>query len=278
MVPPARVAPVALTVRLLSDGPPGALRDAVLGLGTGPAALATVASAGVVEALAVSGLRHDETRVVESHAQSLGLRSLSDSEGTRLVLLGPLLPMAELPGRLREWGAAGEGPAAAIAGALQSRGASLTRWELGGCLIGDGRVPVSIGSGPGADIDITRIARRGNSITPGADAALVLRDVAVADDPERDRVLADLAVDLASAAAEDAAGVSGFALSGPRWLVPRLGQLRPLGLTLVWDCRDGSLGASVAAAVLGAGAGLAGVISLHPAEVRDALRAWAESA
>ena len=110
-------------VRPLLPGPESALRDAVLRLGVAPDRLSTLATHGAVEALAVQGLSADLTRVLERLLRDGGGAVLSDADGTRAVLLAPLMLMAGLPALLTDWSAAAEALGAAIGEALTSRGA-----------------------------------------------------------------------------------------------------------------------------------------------------------
>ena len=108
-------------VRALLPGPAEALRDAVLSLGGGPDRLSVIAQRGSVEALAVEGLTADLTRVLQRELESRGGTVLSDLNGTRVVLLAPLMVMGDLPAMLREWSANGEALAGAIGDVLMSR-------------------------------------------------------------------------------------------------------------------------------------------------------------
>ena len=110
-------------VRALLPGPAEALRDAVLGLGGGPDRLSVVAQRGSVEALAVEGLTSDLTRVLQRELEARGGTALSDLNGTRVVLLAPLMVMGDLPAVLRTWSAHGEALADAIGDVLMARAA-----------------------------------------------------------------------------------------------------------------------------------------------------------
>ena len=109
-------------VRPLLPGPPEALREAVLGLGLGPAALPLLARHGSPEAFAVHGLAADETRVLERELRRLGGEVLSSLNGDRVVLLGPLSAFAELPSRLVAWGRRTEALGASLQEALAGKG------------------------------------------------------------------------------------------------------------------------------------------------------------
>ena len=109
-------------VRPLLPGPPEALREAVLGLGLGPAALPLLAQHGSPEAFAVRGLAADETRVLEREMRRLGGEVLSSLNGDRVVLLGPLSAFAELPSRLVAWGRRTEALGASLQEALAGKG------------------------------------------------------------------------------------------------------------------------------------------------------------
>ena len=110
------------SVRPLLPGPADALRDAVLALGNGPAALPLLARHGSPEAFAVRGLAPDETRVLERELRRLGGEVLSSREGDRAVLLGPLSAFGELPSRLVSWGRRTEALGAALQSALAGKG------------------------------------------------------------------------------------------------------------------------------------------------------------
>lgn len=109
-------------VRALLPGPEAALREAVLQLGAGPDALARVAQHGAVEALAVEGLSPDLTRVLERTLREGGGTVLSDVDGHRAVLLGPLMVMGQLPARLAAWSASAEALGSALGDVLMARG------------------------------------------------------------------------------------------------------------------------------------------------------------
>jgi dihydropteroate synthase len=98
------------------------LRDAVLALGLGPAALPQLARHGSHEAFAVRGLAADETRVLERELRRLGGEVLSTPGGDRVVLLGPLSAFGELPSRLVAWGRRTEALGAALHEALAGKG------------------------------------------------------------------------------------------------------------------------------------------------------------
>lgn len=110
------------SVRPLLPGPPEALRDAVLALGVGPAALPLLARHGSQEAFAVRGLGADETRVLEREFRRLGGEVLSTLNGDRVVLMGPLSAFGDLPSRLVEWGRRTEALGAALQEALAGKG------------------------------------------------------------------------------------------------------------------------------------------------------------
>jgi dihydropteroate synthase len=90
-------------VRPLLPGPEEALRDAALGLGIAPRELTALARHGAVEALAVEGMRPDQTRVLERAVREEGGQVLSTADGDRALVLAPLLTAGELPGRLEGW-------------------------------------------------------------------------------------------------------------------------------------------------------------------------------
>lgn len=109
-------------VRPLTPGPESALRDAVLSLGGGPAAMPAIARHGRAEALAVGGLAADESRVLSRELRKLGGEALISAEGDRALLLGPLSAFGDLPARLVEWGRRTEVLGAALQSALAGRG------------------------------------------------------------------------------------------------------------------------------------------------------------
>jgi dihydropteroate synthase len=110
-------------VRPLLPGPHEALRDAVLRLGLPADRLTALATHGAVEALAVQGLSPDLTRVLERALREGGGTVLSDADGRRALLLGPLMTMGRLPAILSAWSAAAESLGGAIGDALMARGA-----------------------------------------------------------------------------------------------------------------------------------------------------------
>lgn len=90
-------------VRPLLPGPEDALREAALALGIPAHELTTLARHGAVEALAVDGLRPDQTRVLERVVREGGGHVLSSVNGDRALILAPLITAGELPGRLQGW-------------------------------------------------------------------------------------------------------------------------------------------------------------------------------
>lgn len=119
-------------VRPLTPGPESALRDAVLALGGGPAALPALARHGRAEAIAVSGLAADECRVLVRELRRLGGEALTSAPGDRAVLLGPLSAFGDLPSRLVEWGRRTEVLGAALQAALAGRGSRPAPLAAGG--------------------------------------------------------------------------------------------------------------------------------------------------
>jgi dihydropteroate synthase len=90
-------------VRPLLPGPEDALREAALGLGVGASGLPALARYAAVEALALEGLRPDQTRVLERAVAEGGGVVLSNPDGDRVLVLAPLVTVAGLPGRLESW-------------------------------------------------------------------------------------------------------------------------------------------------------------------------------
>ncbi|MEA2671269.1 MAG: dihydropteroate synthase [Chloroflexota bacterium] len=119
-------------VRPLTPGPESALRDAVLALGGGPAALPALARHGRAEAVAVSGLAPDECRVLVRELRRLGGEALTSAPGDRAVLLGPLSAFGDLPSRLVEWGRRTEVLGAALQAAIAGRGSRPAPVAAGG--------------------------------------------------------------------------------------------------------------------------------------------------
>ena len=109
-------------VRPLLPGPQDALRENVLRLGVAADRLSMLASHGSSEALAIQGLSSDLTRVLERILRDRGGTVLSDADGTRVVLLAPLMTMGQLPTLLAQWSETAEGLGAAIGAALVARG------------------------------------------------------------------------------------------------------------------------------------------------------------
>jgi dihydropteroate synthase len=119
-------------VRPLTPGPESALRDAVLGLGGGPAGLPALARHGRAEAIAVTGLAPDECRVLARELRRLGGEALTSTSGDRAVLLGPLSAFGDLPSRLVEWGRRTEVLGAALQAALAGKGSRPAPVDAGG--------------------------------------------------------------------------------------------------------------------------------------------------
>jgi dihydropteroate synthase len=119
-------------VRPLLPGPQDALRDNVLRLGVAGDRLSMLATHGSSEALAVQGLTADLTRVLERVLRERGGAVLSDVNGTRAVLLAPLMVMGQLPAVLAQWSEIAEGLGAAIGTALMARGSSPPPLRAGG--------------------------------------------------------------------------------------------------------------------------------------------------
>jgi dihydropteroate synthase len=111
-------------VRPLLPGPQDALRDSVLRLGLAPDRLTVLATHGAVEALAVQGLAPDLTRILDRVLRERGGAVLSDPDGTRAVLLAPLMAMAQLPAVLADWSDHAGSLGTAISEVLMARGAS----------------------------------------------------------------------------------------------------------------------------------------------------------
>jgi dihydropteroate synthase len=132
-------------VRPLLPGPAEALRDAVLALGSGPAALPLLARHGSQEAFAVRGLAPDETRVLEREFRRLGGEVLSSLNGDRAVLLGPLSAFGDLPSRLVEWGRRTEALGAALQEALAGKGGHARPVDARGVLLEFGRRTLVMG-------------------------------------------------------------------------------------------------------------------------------------
>jgi dihydropteroate synthase len=108
------------SVRPLLPGPEDALRDAVLSLSSD--SLPLLARHGAHEALAVQGLASDESRVLERELRKLGGVALTNADGDRAVLLGPIAVLGALPARLEEWGQRTEPLGEAIRSALSGKG------------------------------------------------------------------------------------------------------------------------------------------------------------
>ena len=111
-------------VRPLLPGPEDGLRETALSLGIAAHQLAALARHGAVEALAVEGLRPDQTRVLERAVRDGGGDVLSNRDGDRVLILAPLVTVAELPGRLHSWSETAGELGSAISAVLVSRAAS----------------------------------------------------------------------------------------------------------------------------------------------------------
>ena len=90
-------------VRPLLPGPESALRETVLGLGLPTDRLTALATHGAVEALAVQGLAPDQARILERVLGERGGTVLTDLNGSRALLLAPLLAMGQVPAALASW-------------------------------------------------------------------------------------------------------------------------------------------------------------------------------
>lgn len=110
-------------VRPLLPGPEDALREAALSLGIAAQQLTVLARHGAVEALAAEGLRADQTRVLERTVRDGGGDVFSNADGDRVLIVAPLLTIAELPGRLEGWSETAGELGAAISEVLISRAA-----------------------------------------------------------------------------------------------------------------------------------------------------------
>jgi dihydropteroate synthase len=144
-VSPSAADSARYAVRPLLPGPAEALRDAVLSLGVGPAALPALARHGSQEAFAVRGLAADETRVLEREFRRLGGEVLSSLNGDRAVLLGPLSAFGELPSRLVQWGRRTEALGAALQEALAGKGGHARPVDARGVLLEFGRRTLVMG-------------------------------------------------------------------------------------------------------------------------------------
>ncbi|HXZ99283.1 MAG TPA: dihydropteroate synthase [Candidatus Binatia bacterium] len=107
-------------IRLLTPTAPASLSRAAEEIG-GAEGLALLAHRAAVEALAVEGLRPDQERVLRRTAQTAGGHVLSDREGTRALLIGPIGVLASVAAHLFEWGSATEDLSRALSAALASR-------------------------------------------------------------------------------------------------------------------------------------------------------------
>ncbi|HZS14178.1 MAG TPA: dihydropteroate synthase [Candidatus Dormibacteraeota bacterium] len=122
-------------VRPLLPGPVDVLRSEALALGAGPAALPLLARHGSQEAFAMRGLAPDETRVLERIFRGLGGEVLSSLDGDRVLLLGPLSALGDLPARLTEWGRRTEALGAALQEALAGKGGAPRPVDARGVLL-----------------------------------------------------------------------------------------------------------------------------------------------
>lgn len=80
-----------------------------------------LAHRGSVEAVALEGLRSDQARVLERSLQAAGGASITDPDGRRAVLMGPIASLAALAARLVEWGPQTEDLGEALSAALVGR-------------------------------------------------------------------------------------------------------------------------------------------------------------
>ncbi|HEX4578796.1 MAG TPA: dihydropteroate synthase [Candidatus Dormibacteraeota bacterium] len=109
-------------VRPLRPGPESVLRDTVLRLGLPTDRLSALAAHGTVEALAVQGLAPDQARILERALRERGGAVLTDTDGTRALLLAPLMAMSELPATLAGWSESAQELGAAIGDVLIAHG------------------------------------------------------------------------------------------------------------------------------------------------------------
>jgi dihydropteroate synthase len=87
----------------------------------GTEGLALIAHGGAVEAVAVEGLRADQARILERLARDSAGHALTDREGTRAVIMGPIAALAALTARLVEWGPPTDDLGAALTATLTGR-------------------------------------------------------------------------------------------------------------------------------------------------------------
>jgi dihydropteroate synthase len=163
-------------VRPLLPGPAEALRDAVLSLGVGPAALPALARHGSQEAFAVRGLAPDETRVLEREFRRLGGEVLSSTNGDRVVLLGPLSAFGELPSRMVEWGRRTEALGAALQEALAGKGGRARPVNARGVLLEFGLRTLVMGV-----VNVTPDSFSGDGLAAAGPEAAVTQALAMAE-------------------------------------------------------------------------------------------------
>jgi dihydropteroate synthase len=163
-------------VRPLLPGPAEALRDAVLGLGGGPAALPLLARHGSQEAFGVRGLAPDETRVLEREFRRLGGEVVSSVNGDRVVLLGPLSAFGELPSRMVEWGRRTEALGAALQEALAGKGGRARPVDARGVLLQFGLRTLVMGV-----VNVTPDSFSGDGLAGHGPEAAVVQALAMAE-------------------------------------------------------------------------------------------------
>jgi dihydropteroate synthase len=166
-------------VRPLLPGPEEALRDTALSLGIAAHELTALARYGAVEALAVEGLRPDQTRVLERAVRDGDGHLVSNADGDRVLILAPLVTAGELPGRLSGWSDTAAELGRAISDVLVARAAAPPPLNARGRRLEIGRRTLVMGvvnvtpdsfSGDGVGGDVERaVALAGEMVAAGAD-------------------------------------------------------------------------------------------------------------
>jgi dihydropteroate synthase len=139
----------------------------VLRLGAGPERLASLATHGLSEALALKGLDPDHGRILQTQARRLDVAVLTDRSGRRAVILGSLQAVAELPSRLVEFGPRTEALGQAIAATLAGKGSRPWGLTAGGHRLASGSRTLLMGV-----INVTPDSFSGDGLGDDVEAAV----------------------------------------------------------------------------------------------------------
>ncbi len=214
-------------IRPLLPGPDAGLREAVEALGADPGSLSLLAAHASVEAIAIDGLRADETRVLERQAAEVGAVLIASPDGHAVLILGALAAVASLPQRLRDWGSATDDLAEQLGDVLMRRGSAPPALHLGDRVIAFDQPTV---------------------LSPADDAALVSEGIRVVHASTFEDAIAAADTDMVVMV------VAHTATSEARRALARLGQLRGAGCAVIADVSADPSQCVAAALAINAGA------------------------